>query len=87
MTPKEINAGLPESNKRSTETGRLTTPFPLNICSSGFLKAEEIHPVQFESYFYSLLLKSKSDYYNPINFRHNLDPTFWQDLLDSYYGF
>ncbi len=87
MSKKEINGVLPKEENMIQNNGHAANTNPLQVFSTKLLHSEVIHSAQFESYFYSLLFKSKSEYYNPINFRHNLDPSFWKDLIDSYYRF
>ncbi len=77
----------PENKNMENHPKLIINGMPVKIHSTGLIKYEEIHPVQFEKYFYSMFIKSKSKYYNPVNFRHNLDPSFWRDLLDRYYKF
>ena len=84
MRKKEF--GL-EATDKENNPKLVVNGLPVRIHSTGLIKSEEIHPVQFENYFYSILLKSRSKYYNPVNFRHNLDPSFWQDVIDSFYKF
>ncbi len=84
MRKKEF--GL-EATDKENNPKLVVNGLPVKIHSTGLIKSEEIHPVQFENYFYSILLKSRSEYYNPVNFRHNLDPSFWQDVIDSFYKF
>ncbi len=84
MRKKEF--GL-EATDKENNPKLVVNGLPVRIHSTGLIKSEEIHPVQFENYFYSILLKSRSEYYNPVNFRHNLDPSFWQDVIDSFYKF
>lgn len=56
----------------------------IRVISTKFCKASFFDTIDFADCLFDLIENSNGNYYNPVSFRYNLDPTFWKDIIESY---
>ncbi len=56
----------------------------IKVISTRFCIASKFDIIDFVNCIYDMIESSQGNYYNPVSFRYNMDPTFWMELIDSY---
>jgi len=56
----------------------------IRVISTKFCIASRFDTIDFVDCIFDLIECSVGNYYNPVSFRYNMDPTFWKELIDSY---